>query len=108
MQGSFHPTSALGRDLLKILPGERISQGPADRLIYSRDMWPKTLLSVRDNKPSVSPPDFVVWPETTDEVSALMKLASKQGVPVTPWAGAPACAAAPWRSRAASSLISSA
>jgi len=87
MQGSFHPTSALGRDLLKILPGERISQGPADRLIYSRDMWPKTLLSVRDNKPSVSPPDFVVWPETTDEVSALMKLASKQGVPVTPWGG---------------------
>ncbi len=87
MQGSFHPTSALGRDLLKIIPADRISGGAADRLIYSRDMWPKTLLSVRDNKPSVSPPDFVVWPETSDEISSLLRLASAQGVPVTPWGG---------------------
>ena len=83
----FHPTNALGRDLLTVLPAERISQGAADRLIYSRDMWPKTLLSVRDNKPSVCPPDFVVWPETTEEVSALAKLCSGQGVPLTPWGG---------------------
>ena len=83
----FRPTNALGRDLLTVLPAERISQGAADRLVYSRDMWPKTLLSVRDNKPSVCPPDFVVWPETTEEVSALVKLCCRQGVPVIPWGG---------------------
>ena len=87
MQERFRPTSALGRDLLSILPAERISQGAADRLVYSRDMWPKTLLSVRDNKPSVSPPDFVVWPETTEEVSAIIELACRHQVPVIPWGG---------------------
>ena len=87
MRPHFTPTNALGRELLKILPAERISQGAADRLIYSRDMWPKTLLSVRDNKPSVAPPDVVVWPETTEEVSRVLALASRLKVPVVPWGG---------------------
>ena len=87
MQSQFIPTTALGRKLLSILPPGRISQGAAERLIYSRDMWPKTLFSVRDNKPSVSPPDVVLWPETTDEVSQILALASEHGVPVVPWGG---------------------
>ena len=87
MNERFRPTNALGRDLLSVLPAERISQGSADRLIYSRDMWPKTLLSVRDNKPSVCPPDFVVWPETTEEVSAVVQLCCREDVPLIPWGG---------------------
>jgi len=87
MQSQFTPTTALGRKLLSLLPPDRISQGAAERLIYSRDMWPKTLFSVRDNKPSVSPPDVVLWPQTTDEVSRILALASEHGVPVVPWGG---------------------
>ncbi len=50
-------------------------------------MWPKTLLSVRDNKPSVSPPDFIVWPESTDEVVRVVQLARRHKVAVVPWGG---------------------
>ena len=87
MQTSFRPTNALGHDLLAVLPADRISQQPADRLIYSRDMWPKTLLSVRDNKPQVSPPDLVVWPETTEEVAEVVKVAARRKTPVVAWGG---------------------
>lgn len=83
----YRPSPTLGNELLTILPAERISQGSADRLVYSRDMWPKTLLSVRDNKPSVSPPDVVVWPETTEEVAAIVKLCRRERVPLVPWGG---------------------
>jgi len=87
MQTRPQPSTAVGRDLLGVLPAERLSQGAADRLIYSRDMWPKSLLSVRDNKPSVHPPDYVVWPESTEEVSRIIQLAGRHGVPVVPYGG---------------------
>jgi alkyldihydroxyacetonephosphate synthase len=87
MQTRFRPSTEVGRDLLSVLPEQRISQGPADRLIYSRDMWPKALLSVRDNKPSVHPPDYVVWPETTLEVAEIVRLAARHGAPLIPYGG---------------------
>jgi len=87
MQTRPQPSTAVGRDLLEILPEQRLSQGAADRLIYSRDMWPKALLSVRDNKPSVHPPDYVVWPETAEEVSRIVQLAARHHVPVIPYGG---------------------
>ncbi len=87
MQNQFSPTTSLGRKLVKLLPPDRISQGAADRMIYSRDMWPRTLFSVRENKPSVAPPDFIVWPEDAEEVSVVCALASEHGVPVVPWGG---------------------
>lgn len=33
-----------------------------------------------------TPPDVVVWPETTDDVVTILKIASEKGVPVTPYA----------------------
>jgi alkyldihydroxyacetonephosphate synthase len=87
MPPRFRPCVTLGSDLLAILPPERVSQSSADRLIYSRDMWPKALLSVRDGKPQVSPPDFIVWPESTEEVAAIVRLARSREVPVVPWGG---------------------
>jgi alkyldihydroxyacetonephosphate synthase len=83
----FRPSPTLGAELLSVLPPERVSQGAADRLVYSRDMWPRTLLSVRDNSPAVSPPDFVVWPETTDEVAAVVRVARAHRVPLVPFGG---------------------
>ncbi len=95
MQTRFRLSSSIGQDLLAILPEERISQGAADRLVYSRDMWPKALFSLRDNKPSVHPPDFVVWPQTTQEVSEIVLLAAKHSVPLIPFgAGSGVCGGA--------------
>lgn len=31
-------------------------------------------------------PDIVVWPESTEDVAAIMRTASEHGIPVTPWA----------------------
>jgi len=33
------------------------------------------------------PPDAVVWPASTEEVSAVLAAANERGVPVTPWSG---------------------
>jgi alkyldihydroxyacetonephosphate synthase len=87
MQTRFRPTTAVGRDLLSVLPEDRISQGAADRLVYSRDMWPRALLSVRDNKPSVHPPDYIVWPESTEEVAEIVRVAARHKVGVIPYGG---------------------
>jgi alkyldihydroxyacetonephosphate synthase len=81
------PSTAVGHDLLSILPGERVSQGAADRLVYSRDMWPRALLSVRDNKPSVHPPDYIVWPESSEEVAEILRVAARHKVGVIPYGG---------------------
>jgi len=87
MPARFEPCPTLGVDLRAILPAERISQSPADRLVYSRDLWPKALLSLRDNKPSVHPPDVVVWPQSTAEVVEIVRLARDRRVPVVAWGG---------------------
>lgn len=87
MPARFQPNPALEKDLAAILPPDRISQGAADRLTYSRDMWPKTLLALQDNKPSVRPPDIVVWPESTDEVAEIVRLAGKHAAPLVPYGG---------------------
>jgi alkyldihydroxyacetonephosphate synthase len=87
MPPRFQPCATLGADLLALLPAERVSQRSADRMIYSRDLWPKALLSLRDNKPSVHPPDAIVWPETTEEVVAIVRLARERLVPVVAWGG---------------------
>ena len=77
---------ALGRELSPLF-GARISQSEADRLVYSRDMWPRTLLAVRDNLPLIAPPDFIVWPESSEEVAELVKLAERRNVPLVPYGG---------------------
>jgi D-lactate dehydrogenase (cytochrome) len=57
------------------LPPDRRSLDPADRADYAED-WGR----------SGGDPDAVVWPETTDEVAALLAACDERGVPVTPYA----------------------
>lgn len=67
--------------------GEPNRSGRAlDRLIYSRDVWPKAYLWLREkNLPHV--PLAVVWPRSEEEVSGLIKWAREQKVPITPAGG---------------------
>ncbi len=72
--------------LLEIFGEGRVSWTSTDRLAYSRDLWPRLLLEARSG--TVHPqPAFVVWPETTEEISALLSWAQQARVPVTPWGG---------------------
>ncbi len=57
------------------LPSDRLSLDPTDRAEYDAD-WGR----------SGGDPDVVVWPESTDEVAAVLAACDERGVPVTPYA----------------------
>ena len=78
---------ALQEALLALLDEGQVSWTPADRLAYSRDLWPRTLIAVRDGRPSIAPPDLIVWPESSAQVCAVVKLAQRFQVPVIPYGG---------------------
>ena len=64
--------------LRDLLPADRVSTATADRDHHGRD-WGTP-------PEKASPPDIVVWPETTAEVSDVLAAATDRGIPVTPFA----------------------
>jgi D-lactate dehydrogenase (cytochrome) len=62
------------------LRDDQYSTTEADRDDHSRDWATAPREAV--------PPDVVVWPESTDDVSAVLAAATEHGVPVTPFAAA--------------------
>ncbi|MGE5559729.1 MAG: FAD-binding oxidoreductase [Chloroflexota bacterium] len=75
---------ALRRELERIVGPERVSTVEVERFAVARDFWPVTCNWFLDGTfPAV--PDLVVWPESTAEVSAIMQLANRLQVPVTPF-----------------------
>lgn len=80
---------------LRAIAGDRVSRAPADRFSYARDLWPRSLLALRDGHGAPHPPDFVVWPTSTDEVVSIVKLAARHEIPVVPFgAGSGVCGGA--------------
>ena len=72
------------RRLVNTLGPERVARTEFDRMVYSHDFasLPKiALLQWRLY------PDFVVLPQTTEEVSALVKLSDESGLPIVPRGG---------------------
>jgi len=72
--------------LKKIFGSGRVSARPDDLAIYSRDVFPEGELWTRRGKLRYAP-DCVVWPESVEEVSALLKLAAETVTPVVPYGG---------------------
>lgn len=69
-------TADLRTELLRLVPDEhRVSDGDSVRDQHSTDF--------SYHPPQL--PDVVVFPETTDEVSAVLRYADAAGVPVVPW-----------------------
>ena len=64
-------TSSLARDLARITSPDRVLSSPEDLMLYEYDA-----LSSR------RVPDAVVFPESTEEVAAIVRLAGRLGVPV--------------------------
>lgn len=62
-------------DLQALLPAERVSSAPADLTQHAQDQ----------SAHPAAPPDIVVWPETTAEVSAVLRYADAHAIPVTAW-----------------------
>lgn len=72
-------------DALGALVGaDRVFADAAERRAHARDCWPRLALAERAG--ALAPePDVVVRPRSTDEVSAVLRWASAEGVPVTPY-----------------------
>jgi D-lactate dehydrogenase (cytochrome) len=66
-------TEALAK--MRALLGDRLASSGADREAHGRN---------ETHFPAL-PPDAVAYPETTDEVSALVAICARHGVPVTGW-----------------------
>lgn len=74
----------LAEKLGAIVGREGVSAEGADRLANCRDYWPMgTLWFLEGKAPAL--PDLVVWPRSTAEVAAVLKLAGEDNVPVTPY-----------------------
>jgi glycolate oxidase len=64
-------------DILKEVVGENnVVTAKVDRVAYARDLTPY-----------YSPPDLIVFPESRNHVIEILKLASKDGIPITPRGG---------------------
>lgn len=79
-------------ELRPVLSG-RVSTRDQDRVSYSRDLWTKGLLWIRQGR-IPNPPDLVVWPETEEEVVRVINIARAHRTPVIPFgAGSGVCGA---------------
>ncbi len=71
--------------------GARISFEEQDRLVYSRDMWPRALMWIRQGR-IPPPPDAVVWPKDEEELAEIIRSARAHRIPVIPYgAGSGVC-----------------
>jgi len=77
-----------------------LSDGLPARLAVARDLWPRQTLRLAHGDPGPLPA-AVCWPESEEEVAAVLAWASGEGVPVVPWgAGSGVCGAAAGRADA--------
>jgi alkyldihydroxyacetonephosphate synthase len=87
--------TAFENEVTAIVGPRRISRSAADRTAYARDLWPRTLLAVRDGEAAPSPPDLIVWPTSTEEVARIVTIAVANRVPIVPFgAGSGVCGGA--------------
>jgi len=67
--------SRVVEELAKIVGSEFVSTNQADLYIYSQDM----------TQAEPSWPDVVAMPDSVEEVQAIVRLANKEKIPVTPY-----------------------
>jgi alkyldihydroxyacetonephosphate synthase len=78
--------------LARALPGVALSSSGPDRISYARDLWPRHHLAVSEGRIAEHRPALIAWPSTTEEVSALVELCAREGVPLVPFgAGSGVC-----------------
>lgn len=70
--------------LQKIVGKKNVSDREIDKLSYSKDYWPIALRWTLEGKVAALP-DFVVWPEKTQQVSHIVQRANEEEIPVIPF-----------------------
>ena len=72
--------------ILSSLYRDRFSADENVLRLYWRDYWPLAVLKEIQNKP-YNKPLGVLWPESPEEISDILKLAKKYGFKIVPYAG---------------------
>jgi alkyldihydroxyacetonephosphate synthase len=67
-----------------LIGADRVRADAAERRAHARDCWPRLALAERTGV-AAPEPDVVVRPLSTAEVSAVLRWAAAEGVPVTPY-----------------------
>lgn len=71
--------------LIEIVGEKNVSTKEVDILPYTKDMTLITLnWSIQGKLAGL--PEIITWPETTDQIVEILKLANKENIPVTPFA----------------------
>lgn len=84
---------SLARELALRFPHLKLSVSPRELSQYSRDLWPRRLIELRERELHPTTP-LVVWPERAEDVSELLRFAEAKGVRVVPFgAGSGVCGA---------------
>ena len=85
---------SLAASLSRAVGSLRASDDAADRVAYARDLWPRHLIDVRAGRVAEHSPSVVVWPESVEEVEAVVRFARDEGARVVPFgAGSGVCGA---------------
>ena len=71
----------------------------ADRITYGRDCWPLGILWTRGGKIFQYNPDFIVIPETREQIVELVELAAESGTPVIPYGAGSGVCGGTWPTR---------
>jgi len=74
---------AVLQEIIKIVGERNFSAMPVQLASYSRDIWTRKTLEMQAGKLPV-PPQLVVWPESVEQVQALVRLASENEIPLIP------------------------
>ncbi|MDX1522511.1 MAG: FAD-binding oxidoreductase [Anaerolineae bacterium] len=77
---------ALQTELSTLLGSEHVSVRESDKLVYSTD-WSWMLQMWLDRGLKPTQPDIIVHPGSAQDVTEIMKLASRHKLPVVPWGG---------------------
>ena len=78
--------SIIKNELLDIVGYEDVTVREAERLAYSMDFYLVPQMWI-DRHQELQKPDFIVFPESAEEVSRIHKLATRHGIPVIPYGG---------------------
>lgn len=73
-------------ELAEIVGQEHVSMAESDKLIYSTD-WAWMPQMWLDRGKPLTPPDYIVHPESAEQISEIMEVANKYRIPVVPWGG---------------------
>lgn len=75
-------------ELVKIFGSENVSDEEMDKLAYSRDSFPLTLMQYKSKEILKQPqPDFIVWPEKKEQIQKLLKFCNEKNISIIPGGG---------------------